>query len=106
MFLPINYHTSFLIILYLHASVSPSLAQQLMPYHIWVLLYRQLHLNRKASYHSVQELIAFPPAINVIKKPIQTHTCEISYARETLNSDTKGKTYVGGVQKQGIEERA
>jgi hypothetical protein len=23
-----------------------------------------------------------------------------------LNSDTKGKTYVGGVQKQGIEERA
>jgi len=39
MFVPINcHHTSFLIILYLHAPVSPSLAQQLMRFHSWLLL--------------------------------------------------------------------
>jgi len=45
-FLAISYrHTSFLIILYLQASVSLSLAQKLMPYHTYVLVYRQLNSN-------------------------------------------------------------
>lgn len=51
------HYTSHTVILHLHASVSPGPAQQFIPYHIWLLLYQQLHLNGKASYHTVQALL-------------------------------------------------